>query len=185
MSPKQISVCLFCGSRPGSDPAYLAAARELGQTLAAGGHRLVYGAGDRGLMGEAARASQEAGGAVTGVIPQHLVDAEIGKTDLDEYVVVDTMHERKMLMFERSDAVVALPGGPGTMDELIEVLTWRQLRLHYRPVVLINTANYWDPLLHALQHSIDNGFADQSFMDFINVAGSPALAIDQVEQLLA
>ncbi|MEM1298365.1 MAG: TIGR00730 family Rossman fold protein [Pseudomonadota bacterium] len=185
MTPQQISVCLFCGSRSGSDPAFIGAAQEFGLALAAAGHRLVYGAGDRGLMGEAARACQEAGGAVTGVIPQHLVDAEIGKTDLDEYVVVDNMHERKMLMFERSDAVVALPGGPGTLDELIEVLTWRQLGLHARPVMLVNTNGYWDPLIGLIDHVIRHGFASDSFRDLMTVVPDGKTAVSAIEAWLA
>lgn len=179
-----LSICLFCGSRTGNNPDFVDDARILGEELAHRGHRLVYGAGDRGLMGEAARSAQAAGGEITGVIPQHLVDAEVGKKDLDDFVVTDTMHERKMLMFERSDAVVALPGGPGTMDELIEVLTWRQLGLHHRPVVLVNSANYWIPLLDMLQHSINSGFADQSFMEIINVQPDPKSAVDQMERML-
>ena len=179
------SVCLFCGSRNGNNSEFVQDAQSLGRELAQRGHRLVYGAGDRGLMGHTARAAQDAGGQVTGVIPQHLVDAEIGKTDLDEYVVTETMHERKMLMFERSDAVVALPGGPGTLDELVEVLTWRQLSLHTRPVVLVNTKNYWQPLLDLLQHTIDHGFADASFLNYLSVAEQPTSAVDQIEHLLA
>ena len=182
---KPFSACLFCGSRTGSNPEFVEDARILGRELAGRGHRLVYGAGDRGLMGECARAAQSAGGNITGVIPQHLVDAEVGKTDLDEYIVTDTMHERKMLMFERSDAVVALPGGPGTLDELIEVLTWRQLSLHSRPVVLINTAGYWAPLIALLRHTVDQGFADASFMDFLCVEDAPAAAVDRIEELLS
>ena len=127
MASGRYSVCLFCGSRTGLNPLFVDEARRLGRLLAGGGHRLVYGAGDRGLMGEAARAMQEAGGRILGVIPQHLVDWEVGKSDLDQFFVPETMHERKKLMFERSDAVIALPGGTGTLDELIEVLTWRQL----------------------------------------------------------
>ena len=115
-------------------------------------------------MGETARAMQHAGGHITGVIPQHLVDAEIGKSDVDDYIVTDNMHQRKMLMFERSQAIVTLPGGPGSLDELIEVLTWRQLGLHEKPVVLMNVDGYWDPLLTLLQSTVDHGFADQSFI---------------------
>lgn len=175
-----IDVCLFCGSRPGSDPAYVETARELGQRLAARGHRLIYGAGDVGLMGETARAQQEAGGEVIGVIPQHLVDAEVGKTDLDEYIVTENMHQRKMLMFERSDAVIAMPGGPGTLDELMEVLTWRQLGLHSRPVVLLNVKGYWDPLLALLDHVIAHGFADRSFLDYLTVVTTAEDAVAAV-----
>ena len=185
MSSKQISVCLFCGSRPGDNPAFLREAESFGTGLAKRGHRLVYGAGDRGLMGAAAQACQDAKGAVTGVIPQHLVDAEIGKQDLDEYVVVDTMHERKMLMFERSDAIVALPGGPGTLDELMEVLTWRQLGLHARPVMLINVDGYWDPLLDLIDHIIGHGFADPGFQDLMMPVPTAEDAITTIEAALS
>jgi uncharacterized protein (TIGR00730 family) len=174
---RPFSVCLFCGSRPGRDPAFAAAAERLGRALATGGHRLVYGAGDSGLMGMTARAAQAAGGSITGVIPQHLVDAEVGKSDLDEYIVTENMHQRKMLMFDRSEAVIALPGGPGTLDELIEVLTWRQLGLHSKPVVVLNTAGYWDPLLALLDHVIGHGFADRAFLDFLDVADQPEQAL--------
>ncbi|MEM7744511.1 MAG: TIGR00730 family Rossman fold protein [Pseudomonadota bacterium] len=184
METPPISVCLFCGSRPGKNPAFSAQARLLGQTLAARGHRLVYGAGDRGLMGEAARAAQIAGGRITGVIPQHLVDLEVGKSDLDEYVVTDTMHERKMTMFQRSDAVVALPGGPGTLDELIEVLTWRQLGLHARPAVIVDTDGYWQPLIVLLEHMIAKGFADQTFLGHLTVVPDAKAAVERIESLL-
>ncbi|MEM6663639.1 MAG: TIGR00730 family Rossman fold protein [Pseudomonadota bacterium] len=179
------SVCLYCGSRPGDDPEFTQAAKSLGRELAARGHRLVYGAGDVGLMGEAARAAQESGGAVTGVIPQHLVDMEVGKSDLDEYIVTENMHERKMAMFNRADAVVALPGGPGTLDELIEVLTWRQLRLHAKPLIVINTNGYWNPLLALLRHTVDHGFADRSMLGFISPVATPEAAVSKIEDALA
>ena len=179
------SACLFCGSRTGDDPAFAAAARTLGRALAEGGHRLVYGAGDAGLMGEAARAAQAAGGKVTGVIPQHLVDREVGKSDLDEYLVTDNMHQRKMLMFQRSDAVIALPGGRGTLDELIEVMTWRQLGLHAKPVILLNTAGYWAPLLHLLQHVVAHGFADRGFLGFLDVVEQPGDAVRRIAAALS
>ncbi|MEM1161256.1 MAG: TIGR00730 family Rossman fold protein [Pseudomonadota bacterium] len=179
------SVCLYCGSRPGDDPEFTQAAKSLGRELAARGHRLVYGAGDVGLMGEAARAAQESGGAVTGVIPQHLVDMEVGKSDLDEYIVTENMHERKMAMFNRADAVVALPGGPGTLDELIEVLTWRQLRLHAKPLIVINTNGYWNPLLALLRHTVDHGFADRSMLGFVSPVATPEAAVSKIEDALA
>ncbi len=184
MTKSRFSICLFCGSRPGDAPGFSTEARHLGALLAARGHRLVYGAGDRGLMGEAARACQAGGGEITGVIPQHLVDWEVGKTDLDDYVVTQTMHERKMLMFERSDAVVTLPGGPGTLDELIEVLTWRQLGLHSHPVILVNTDGYWDPLIDLLRHVVDRGFASANFLGFLTVVPDATTAIDRIEEML-
>lgn len=169
MGLKPLSVCVFCGSRTGNDPAFMAQARQFGSLLARRGHRLVYGAGDRGIMGETARAMQEAGGHVTGVIPQHLVDAEIGKSDVNDYIVTTNMHERKMLMFDRSDVVVALPGGPGTLDELIEVLTWRQLGLHRKPLIVMNVKGYWDPLLTLLQSTVRHGFADATVVEYLSV----------------
>ncbi|PZQ51361.1 MAG: TIGR00730 family Rossman fold protein [Rhodovulum sulfidophilum] len=170
------SICVFCGSRDGGDPAYAAAARELGAALAAEGHRLVYGAGDVGLMGAVARAAMAAGGDTFGVIPEHLVRREVGKRDLATFVVTETMHERKKVMFMNADAIVTLPGGPGSLDELFEVLTWRQLGLHAKPIYLLNTGGYWDPLTALLAHIVAKGFAEPSFLDFLAVKDDvPAL----------
>ncbi|MEM7188783.1 MAG: TIGR00730 family Rossman fold protein [Pseudomonadota bacterium] len=181
---QNFSVCLYCGSRNGSDPEFANAAETFGRELARRGHRLVYGAGDVGLMGIAARAAQDAGGPVTGIIPQHLVDMEVGKADLDEYIVTPDMHVRKKAMFDKADAVVALPGGPGTLDELIEVLTWRQLGLHTKPLVVLNTSGYWNPLLALLRHTVDHGFADRSVLGFLTIAATPEGALDRIEDLL-
>ena len=137
MPPK--SVCVYCGSRAGVDPAYAVEAAAIGKAFAENGWRLVYGAGDVGLMGTVARAAQDAGADTFGVIPQHLVDWEVGKTDLTTYIVTETMHERKKVMFMNCDAVVVLPGGAGSLDELFEALTWRQLGLHEKPIFLLNT----------------------------------------------
>ncbi|QJF50648.1 TIGR00730 family Rossman fold protein [Roseobacter ponti] len=160
------SVCVYCGSRPGNDPAYMAAAEAVGRVLADENWRLVYGAGDVGLMGAVARTAQSAGAQTFGVIPQHLVAWEVGKTDLTTYVVTETMHERKKVMFMNCDAVVVLPGGAGSLDELFEVLTWRQLGLHEKPVFLVNTNGYWDPLTALLRHVTDQGFAAESLHGF-------------------
>jgi uncharacterized protein (TIGR00730 family) len=167
MPPK--SVCVYCGSRPGVDPAYTADADGIGKALAANGWRLVYGAGDVGLMGTVARAAQDAGADTFGVIPQHLVDWEVGKTDLTTYIVTETMHERKKVMFMNCDAVVVLPGGAGSLDELFEALTWRQLGLHEKPILLLNTNGYWDPLIKLMNHVVTQGFADASLLDYITV----------------
>ena len=172
------SVCVFCGSRAGARPAYEAAATELGRRLAAGGWRLVYGAGDVGLMGATARAAQEAGGDTFGVIPTHLLELEAGKRDLTSFVVTETMHERKKVMYMNSDAVVVLPGGAGSLDEFFEVLTWRQLGLHAKPLLLLNTEGYWDPLTKLIGHVIDEGFADETLRGYLGVA-------DTVEELEA
>lgn len=163
----QRSVCVFCGARPGCRPTYMQAATETGQMLAQEGWRLVYGAGDVGLMGATARAAQAAGGETFGVIPAHLVDMEVGKRDLSQYIVTETMHERKKVMFMNSNAIIVLPGGAGSLDEFFEVLTWRQLGLHEKPVFLLNTEGYWTPLLDMIGHVIAEGFADDSLRSFV------------------
>ena len=171
------SICVFCGSREGARAAYGAAADEMGIALAKAGWRLVYGAGDVGLMGRTARAAQAAGGATFGVIPEHLVRWEVGKTDLTRYVVTETMHERKKVMFMNCDAIVVLPGGAGSLDEFFEVLTWRQLDLHAKPILLLDIDGYWQPLIHLLDHVIDEGFADGSVRDFYSVVPDVAAAL--------
>jgi uncharacterized protein (TIGR00730 family) len=166
---RSFSVCVYCGSRDGVDPAYAQAATECGTMLAHNGWRLVYGAGDVGLMGRVARAAQAGGGDTFGVIPQHLLDWEVGKTDLTTFIVTETMHERKKVMLMNADAVVVLPGGAGSMDELFEALTWRQLGLHAKPIFVLNQNGYWDPLLALMDQIIDQGFADESLRDFLTV----------------
>ena len=163
------SICVYCGSRAGSDPAYVSEAEAFGNAIAQEGWRLVYGAGDVGLMGAVARSAQAAGAETFGVIPQHLVDWEVGKTDLTSYVVTETMHERKKVMFMNCDAVVVLPGGAGSLDEFFEAITWRQLGLHQKPIILMNTNGYWDPLLALINHVTDEGFADKSLHGYYEV----------------
>ena len=175
-----LSVCVFCGSRPGKDPAYERDATELGGVLAANGWRLVYGAGDVGLMGAVARAAMDAGGQTFGVIPQHLLEREAGRTDLGRFIVTENMHERKKVMFMNSDFIVVLPGGAGSLDEFFEVLTWAQLGLHAKPIVLMNTGGYWDPLIALVDHVIAQGFADASIRGFFSSAAS----IDELADLL-
>ncbi|MEP2641750.1 TIGR00730 family Rossman fold protein [Roseobacter sp.] len=182
MQPK--SVCVYCGSRTGVDPAYMAEAEALGTTLAHEGWRLVYGAGDVGLMGAVARAAQTAGGNTFGVIPQHLVEWEVGKTDLTTYVVTETMHERKKVMFMNCDVVVVLPGGAGSLDELFEVLTWRQLGLHEKQIFLVNTNGYWDPLIALIQHMTDQSFADDSLHGYYTAVPNTAALRDALRQVL-
>ena len=172
------SVCVYCGSRSGAMPAYAHDAQALGKAIAQQGWRLVYGAGDVGLMGEVARAAQTAGGDTFGVIPTHLLDLEVGKTDLTRFVVTETMHERKKVMFMNADAVVVLPGGAGSLDELFEALTWRQLGLHNKPVLVLNTAGYWTPLLSLIDHIIAQGFADAELAEFLTVVDTPSDAVD-------
>lgn len=182
MPPK--SVCVYCGSRMGADPAYAQDAKDIGTALARNDWRLVYGAGDVGLMGTVARAAQEAGAQTFGVIPQHLVDWEVGKTDLTSYVVTETMHERKKVMFMNCDAVVVLPGGAGSLDEMFEVLTWRQLGLHEKQVILVNTKGYWSPLMQLMMHVIDQGFADATMLDYITVVPDAAQAEAELGKVL-
>lgn len=171
------SVCLYCGSRMGHDTAHAEIARRFGRAVAAAGLRLVYGAGDFGLMGEAARAAQAAGAHVTGVIPRHLVAREVARTECDNLVITETMHERKSLMLGNADAAVALPGGPGTLDELVEVLTWRNLGLHAKPAVLVNVGGYWDPLLALFAAMEAGGFSDARFTAGLTVVADPEAAI--------
>ncbi len=170
------SICVFCGSRPGADPAYSEAATDLGHELALAGWRLVYGAGDVGLMGAVARAALAVGGDTFGVIPIHLMQREVGKRDLSRFVVTENMHERKKVMYMNSDAIVVLPGGAGSLDEFFEVLTWRQLGLHSKPIYLLNINGYWDHLSALLDHVITEGFAEATLRDFVRKAGNvPAL----------
>ena len=177
------SVCVFCGSRAGSTPRYSDDAEALGRGLAENGWRLVYGAGDVGLMGTVARSAQAAGGETFGVIPEHLVRREVGKSDLTSYVVTETMHERKKVMFMNCDAVVVLPGGAGSLDELFEVLTWRQLGLHDKSIVILNTDGYWDPLLVLLEHIVEQGFAGRDVIDALTVVDSAAACLEVLDRL--
>ena len=178
MLPQARTICLYCGSRTGRNPVYAREARKLGEALGRAGYALVYGAGDRGMMGEAARAAQATGARITGFIPRHLVEIEAGKPDLHAVVLTDTMHERKKLMLTNSEAVIALPGGPGTLDELIEVLTWRHLGLHEKPAFLLNTEGYWDPLLRLMEHMAEEAFVGRHFLGFLTVVAT-------VEEMMA
>jgi uncharacterized protein (TIGR00730 family) len=154
----RLSLCVYCGSRPGGDPAFAAAATELGTLIGRSGGQLVFGGGRAGLMGLVADAALAAGASVVGVIPLALMERELGHTGLTELHVVQTMHERKQLMAERSDAFVALPGGIGTFEELFEVWTWRQLGYHDKPVGLLNVAGYYDRLLSFIEQTERLGF---------------------------
>jgi uncharacterized protein (TIGR00730 family) len=179
------SVCVFCGSRPGNDPAYAADAETLGKGIAENGWRLVYGAGDVGLMGLTARAAQAAGGATFGVIPDQLMRREVGKRDLSQFIVTENMHERKKVMFMNCDAIAILPGGAGSLDEFFEVLTWAQLGLHKKPIFLVNTATYWTPLITLIDHMIDQGFADASLRDLFQVVGGAVDALTAIKAHMA
>lgn len=170
------SVCVFCGSSDAADPALLAAASELGRALAAERLSLIYGGGGVGLMGACARAAHEAGGKVLGIIPDFLMDRE-RRLDVVETVVVTSMHERKMMMFERSDAFVVLPGGIGTLEEVVELLSWRRLDLHGKPVVFYSPDGFWEPLFKLFQHTVDENLTPPSFMHSWT-------AVEKVEEII-
>jgi uncharacterized protein (TIGR00730 family) len=169
--PALSSVCVFCGSNGGADPAYAEAARAVGRGLAERGLRVVYGGGNVGLMGALADGALEAGGAVIGVIPRQIFDLEIGHRGLDDLRVVGSMHERKALMADLADAFVALPGGIGTFEELFEVYTWAQLGLHRKPLGLLDVAGYYGPLRAMLDHAVEQRF--------LRVETRALLAIDE------
>jgi uncharacterized protein (TIGR00730 family) len=152
------TICVYCGSGHGSDPVFATAAWTLGRAMAEAGIGLVYGGGNVGLMGTVARAVLDHGGHVTGVIPEFLKARELMIADAQELVVVPDMHTRKKIMFDRSDAFIALPGGIGTLEELVEQMTWAQLGQHTKPILLANVANFWKPLLVLLAHMRETGF---------------------------
>jgi uncharacterized protein (TIGR00730 family) len=155
------NICVYCGSQPGNDTVYLKAARALGEAMGKAGMALVYGGGAKGIMGAVADSVLASGGKVTGIIPQFLIAKESSAqslTRLSETLVTENMHERKHLMFERSDAFVALPGGIGTLEEIIEIMTWAQLGRHEKPIVFANIGGFWDPLLALLDHMRSEGF---------------------------
>ena len=168
------SVCVYCGSREGSDSRHAEAAVATGQWIGSRGGQLVYGGGRNGLMGMVANATVAAGGRVVGIIPRALVDREMANEACTELLVVETMHERKRLMAERSDAFLALPGGIGTFEELFEVWTWRQLGYHDKPIGLLNVAGYYDPLLAFLRTGVQAQFMGDWLMDLLSVDSEPA-----------
>ena len=161
------SVCLFCGSRSGDNPTNAALADAFGTLLASRDIALVYGGGGIGLMGRAARAAMAAGGRTIGIIPEFLGTAEIAQSGLTELHVVPDLHIRKMLMHDRADALVALPGGIGTLDELFEAMTWKELRLHNKPIWLIGPPGFWSPFLLLLRHLASEGFAPADLFDLV------------------
>ncbi|MBI3197226.1 MAG: TIGR00730 family Rossman fold protein [Rhodospirillales bacterium] len=167
LSPKPVSLCVFCGARFGADHAARDIAVRLGELLAREGITLVYGGGGVGLMGLVANAALAGGATVVGVIPQFLLKREAGHPDLTETVVVETMHERKLQMFERSDAFVVLPGGLGTLEEFFEVLSWRTLGLHSKPIVIVDQGGYWEPLAALLRGVVEGGFAERTHLDHV------------------
>jgi hypothetical protein len=179
------SVCVYCGSRHGARPAYTAVARALGTAIGRRGWHLVYGGGKVGLMGEVADAALAAGARVIGVIPETLKKREVGHLGLHELHVVPTMHVRKQMMAERADAFVALPGGIGTLEELYEVWTWRQLGYHDQPIGLVNTEGYYDALLQFMQRSVDEGFLSTEQHALLQVDQDAEALLDRLHALAA
>ncbi len=177
---EKISVCVYCGSRPGALPVYAEAARAVGEQIGRRGWQLVYGGGRAGLMGIVADAALAAGASVVGVIPQTLMDREVGHRGLTELHVVETMHERKMMMAERSDAFLALPGGIGTFEELFEVWSWRQLGYHDKPLALLNTAGYYDALLAFLAQAVDQGFMTAEQQTLLHASADAGTLLDGI-----
>lgn len=179
------SICVYCGSASGGDPAFVAAAEELGRAMAAANVRLVYGGGALGLMGAVARATIEAGGEVTGIIPDFLTRKEKLLDGVQDTIVVSDMHARKQLMFERADAFVALPGGIGTLEELVEQMTWAQLGRHQKPILVLSLEDFWKPLLVLLAHMRESGFIRPGFELSYLVAEKVADVIPMLEAAAA
>lgn len=163
------SLCVYCGSRNGRDPAYVGLARALGTACAERGVTIVFGGGHVGLMGELAGAAMAAGGSTVGIIPEHLQKREVAYAGVSELLVVDSMHTRKRLMAERADAFCVLPGGLGTVDETVEIVTWKQLGLHDKPIVLLDHDGFWQPLLRLFAHQEAAGFVDGGYTGLFDV----------------
>ena len=172
------NVCVYCASSTKISPKYFAAAEELGRLLAMRGINLINGAGSIGLMAASSDAALAAGGTVTGVIPRFMVEQGWQHTGLTELIVPETMHERKHLMAEMSDGVIALPGGCGTMEELLEIITWKQLGIYLKPIVILNIEGFYNPLLEMLQRAIEGNFMRQQHAYIWRVADTPAEAVD-------
>jgi len=180
-----LSLCVYCGSREGGNPAYAAAASAVGTAIGRRGWQLVYGGGRAGLMGRVADAALASGARVVGVIPRSLMEREVGHAGLSELHVVQTMHERKLMMAQRSDAFVALPGGIGTFEELFEVWTWRQLGYHDKPVGLLNVEGYYDALLGFMSQTVADGFVSAPQHALLQVARNADALLDAIASLAA
>jgi uncharacterized protein (TIGR00730 family) len=167
------SLCVFCGAAVGDNPAYAEAARALGHMMGQRGIKLIFGAGHVGMMGIVADAALAAGGDAIGVIPQHLMDRELAHKELTELHVVESMHVRKQKMFDLADAIAVLPGGFGTLDETFEVITWKQLGLHDKPILLIDTEDYWQPFAELIRNITRSGFAHENHADLFALVRTP------------
>ena len=163
------AVCVFCGSRPGNREEFSKAAIQLGQALALYRYRLVYGAGDIGLMGDLSKACEEAGGDILGVMPEKLTNKEVGRKSIRSFVITEDMHERKKVMYMNSQAVIAMPGGIGTLEELFEMITWKQLAFHKKPIYLLNILDFWSKTIEALEGIVELGFAEKTMLNHFKV----------------
>lgn len=171
-------ICIFCGSSLGGSEEVIELTRSLGELIGARGYSLVYGGGSVGLMGVVSKSALQAGANVTGIIPEALLNVERGSQDVTELIVVRSMHERKAKMVQLSSAFLTLPGGFGTFDELCEMITWRQLGIHHKPIVLLNWLGYFDPFLAQIEHAIATGFVKPELRDLIHVAATSEAALD-------
>jgi uncharacterized protein (TIGR00730 family) len=178
------TVCVFCGSSPGAKPVYAEAARQLGQLLAESGYRLVFGGGGVGLMGEVARAARDAGAPVIGILPAFLRSLEPPLKSAEELIITPDLQQRKARMLALADAFVILPGGLGTLDEYFEVITTTQLRVHAKPIIVVNTDGYFDPLKSLLDRVVEQGFARMEISSYHAFVATPAEAIDRLRHLL-
>jgi len=178
------SICVFCGASPGHDPKHMALAKAVGIAIAEGKLRLVYGGGGLGLMGAVARSTHSAGGDVLGIMPKFLAEIEKTLTEVEHRLVPD-MHARKIMMYDESDAFIVLPGGIGTLEETIEILSWMRLNLHEKPLVFLDDTGYWDPIIRGLYHTIEEGFAPESFAKDIHSASTAHEALALIADKIA
>lgn len=175
------TICVYCGSSEGNDPAYVDAAGAFGARLGQRGYDLVYGGASIGIMGAVADAAMSAGARATGVMPESMLEEELAHQELDDLRIVDSMHERKATMADLSDAFVALPGGLGTLEELFETWTWAQLGYHRKPCSVLNIDSYWSPLLEMVDHAVDSGFVDEIYRQMLVVGQKPDDLLDRLE----
>lgn len=175
-----MNICVFCGSATGHNPVFAGAAKSLGRLIGSNNHTLVYGGGNIGLMNILANSVMEAGGKVIGIIPDFLFKREVAHTGITELIIVDSMHERKKRMADKSDAFIAIPGGWGTLDELAEILTWKQLSLINKPIGILNTNEFFTPLIHMMQSMVVNGFLKEENLNKILIAEDVRALFDQM-----
>lgn len=183
MNSQPKSICVFCGSRTGNDPDFALEAKKLARNMAERHIEFVYGGGSIGIMGILAQEVLDRGGRVTGVIPEFLQNLEVGHDHLSELIITDSMHERKRTMFERSDAFVVMPGGLGTMDETFEILTWKQLRLHDKPIIILDCKDYWQPFESLVDAMIKQGFAHEGVQDLYQIVKTADDVFDALKDM--